>query len=85
VRSDVNGQDKPVIQALIKYFLEKSKSNKTFQERLSTFEGNEGEIALVLAERIVNMPAAVAAPSYKMLLEEIEWANEEVSSIVDKF
>jgi protein BCP1 len=86
VRSDVNGQDKPVIQALIKYFLEKSKSNKTFQEQLSSLEGGEGDIALVLAERIINMPAAVAAPSYKMLLEEIEWANEEVSSIfVDTF
>jgi BCCIP len=34
-----------------------------------------------LAERIINMPAAVAAPSYKMLLEEIEWANEDVYSI----
>lgn len=38
----------------------------------------EAEVGLVLAERIINMPAAVAAPSYKMLLEEIEWANEDV-------
>jgi protein BCP1 len=66
---------------LIKYFLEKSKSSKAFQEQLSSLVWDGGEIALVLAERIINMPAAVAAPSYKMLLEEIQWANEDVSSI----
>ena len=32
----------------------------------------------MLSERIINMPAAVAAPSYKMLLEEIQWAVEDV-------
>jgi protein BCP1 len=69
-----------VIKNLVKYFLDNSKADTGFRERLDTIlngEGN-GDVALVLSERIINMPAAVAAPSYKMLLEEIQWANEDV-------
>jgi hypothetical protein len=43
---------------------------------------NYGDVALVLSERIINMPAAIAAPSYKMLLEEIQWANDDVLAMM---
>lgn len=67
------------IQALQKYFLDVSKSDPSFHRRLEElFDDEQGDVALVLSERIINMPAAVAAPSYKMLLEEIQWANEDV-------
>ena len=72
-------KDNPVIGALAKYFLDASKSNASFHQQLSSLLGDDGgNLALVLSERIINMPAAVAAPSYKMLLEEIQWAVEEV-------
>jgi protein BCP1 len=67
--------------------MDKSKSDSKFHERLSSLlEGeSDGDVALVLSERIINMPAAIAAPSYKMLLEEIQWANEDVCPIVTNF
>jgi len=57
-----------------------SEPNKGFQSELAEFLNDfpNGDIGLVLSERIVNMPDAVAPPSYKMLLEEIQWANEDV-------
>jgi hypothetical protein len=38
-----------------------------------------------LSERIINLPAAVVPPSYKMLLEEIQWANEDVFHLLLMF
>ena len=72
-----------MIKALMDHFLNKSKSNSAFHNQLATLWSaeNNGDVALVLSERIINMPAAVAAPSYKMLLEEIQWAMEDVLSI----
>jgi protein BCP1 len=64
---------------LINYFLEKSKSDKRFHETLSELlQGKNGDVGLVLSEKIVNMPPAVAGPNYKMLLEEIQWAIDDV-------
>lgn len=67
--------------------MDKSNSDSKFREQLSSLlEGdNNGDTALVLSERIINMPAAVAAPSYRMLLEEIHWAIEDVCPIVKTF
>jgi len=63
--------------------VDKSTSNSDIHKVLAPlFEdgtGGTGDIGLVLSERIVNMPHAIAGPSYKMLVEEIQWANEDVS------
>jgi len=72
-----------VIKQLIKYLLDNSKSNSNFHKQLNDVLDANGDVALVLSERIVNMPAEVAAPSYKMLLEEIQWAIEDVSAFCD--
>lgn len=64
-----------MIQCLVKYMLEKAKGNQAVVDVLNSEEAAAG---LVLSERIINMPPAVAAPSYKMLLEEIQWASEDV-------
>jgi protein BCP1 len=67
------------MKTLVNYFLDVSKSNTAFHNQLrSVLDRNDGAVALVLSERIINMPAAVAAPSYKMLMEEIQWAIEDV-------
>lgn len=39
--------------------------------------GSSAQVGLVLTERLVNIPAEVVPPMYKMLLEEISWALEE--------
>jgi BCCIP len=66
--------------ALVKHFMKVSNGNKSFQKALANLldEASDGDVGLVLSERIINMPAAVIPPSYKMLLEEIKWANEDV-------
>ncbi len=35
-------------------------------------------VGLLLGERLINMPVQVIPPMYRMLLDEIQWANEEV-------
>ena len=65
-----------MIQSLVKYFLEKPKTSQTMKDVLSS---QEAEVGLVLSERIINIPADVAAPSYGMLTEEIQWASDDVA------
>ena len=38
---------------------------------------NDAEVGLILAERLINMPAEVIPPMYKMILEEISLAVED--------
>jgi protein BCP1 len=59
--------------------MEKAKGNQGVTDVLTS---EQVEVGLVLSERIINMPPAVAVPSYKMLLEEIQWANEDVCPLV---
>lgn len=42
-----------------------------------TLDDPKAQIGLILAERMINIPAQVVAPMYKMLLEEMTWAIEE--------
>lgn len=35
------------------------------------------QVGLILTERLINIPAEVVPPMYKMLLEEISWALDE--------
>lgn len=71
-----------MIQSLVKYFFEKAKGNDALKNVL---DSKQGDVGLVLSERIINMPPAVAAPSYKMLLEELQWANEDVQPITEEY
>lgn len=68
-----------MLQTLLKYILEKSKSDPKFHQRIvDVLDADNGDVGLVLSDRIINMPPAIAPPSYKMLLEEIQWANDDV-------
>ncbi|OZJ05518.1 hypothetical protein BZG36_01885 [Bifiguratus adelaidae] len=40
-------------------------------------DSESGDTALVLSERLINMPVQIMAPMYKMLAEEVEWAVED--------
>lgn len=37
-------------------------------------------VGLVISERLVNMPAQVVPPMYRMLAEELQWAKDDVRS-----
>lgn len=74
--------EKPVIKAIAKYVLEKSKGNTDVHSRLQSLltgkdDGSKGTLGLILTERLINIPTEVVPPMYKMLLEEIQWALEE--------
>jgi protein BCP1 len=64
-----------------------SNGNKSFQKELAKLldESSNGDVGLVLSERIINMPAAITPPSYNMLLEEIQWAHEDVFHLLSTF
>ncbi|KXL50027.1 hypothetical protein M433DRAFT_66622 [Acidomyces richmondensis BFW] len=71
-------QEKPVIQQLIKYLLEKTgeiNSMKPLRDVLSP--KSESQVGLILTERFINMPHQIVPPMYDMILEEIEWANND--------
>lgn len=38
-------------------------------------------VGLVLSERLVNMPAQIVPPMYRMLDEELQWARDDVRAL----
>ena len=69
---------------MVQYLLKKSKSDEDFNSYLNGVLHNKGgsDVGIIFNERIINMPPPVAAPSFKMLLEEIGWANDAVHPIL---
>jgi len=75
-------QRNPAIQALNAYVLSKSSTDAAFHAVLQALLGPDGlqtqnHVGFVLSERLVNMPVQVVPPMYRMLSDEIKWANEE--------
>lgn len=63
----------------MEYILAKSKADHAFHESLSTaLHDPESQVGLVLCERLINMPVPVIPPMYRMLVDEIKDAVEEV-------
>ncbi|KAK3049808.1 Mss4p nuclear export [Extremus antarcticus] len=69
-------REKGVIRELTRYLVEKAKGSSQDLGRLLA-EGGKHQVGLVLTERFINMPHQVVPPMYNMLLEEIQWANDE--------
>lgn len=72
----------PAMETLATYILEKSKANPDLHEHISRILSKEngaekGGLGLILTERMVNMPAEVIPPMYRMLQEEVQWAVED--------
>ena len=63
---------------LINYVSRKSSASPQLSQ-LSTILSSESpaQVGLILTERLINIPAQVIPPMYKMLLEEISWALAE--------
>lgn len=77
-------QDHPSIKALASYLLAKSTSTPSVHTTLQHLIGTEAlssssqHVGIILGERFVNMPVEVIPPMYRMLADEVEWANEDV-------
>ncbi|KAF2459097.1 p21-C-terminal region-binding protein-domain-containing protein [Lineolata rhizophorae] len=70
--------DKPAIEAMTKYLVEKSASSSPLAGLASLLSpSSNAEVGLILTERVMNLPAEIVPPMYRMLLEEIIWAVED--------
>ncbi|GAA5912493.1 hypothetical protein JCM8208_006616 [Rhodotorula glutinis] len=79
-------KDHKALSALTSYLLAKLPSSSPFHAELSSLLSHPAEpstaaapkhVGLVLSERLVNMPAQIVPPMYKMLDEELQWARDE--------
>jgi BCCIP len=68
----------------MKYLFDKSKSDHEFRNRLADVLATTEDdgVGLVLAERIINMPPATSPHTFRMLLEEIKWAIDDVPLVM---
>lgn len=65
----------PAVKTLVAYLQTKAGANGMLRSLLDP--KTPGQVGLILTERLINMPAQIVPPMYKMLLEEIEWAVQE--------
>lgn len=70
---------KPTMKKLCNWITSRIPADNELKAVLTTAlrDGAKERIGLVLGERWVNMPHETVPPMYSMLLEEIQWANEE--------
>jgi len=70
----------PSIKAIIDYCFEKSGGSKELQSFLRALfkaENPTSHAALLISERLVNMPVQIVPPMYSMLQNEITWAIDD--------
>lgn len=76
---------KPSVKAVTDYVLEKTKNQREFNLVLSKLlapanpvkdESKQLKVGLIVSERMINMPVEVVPPMYKMLLEEMQKADD---------
>lgn len=69
-------REKAAIKTLTDYVLEQAGKNAKLAPVVDVLKGSN-TVGLILTERLINIPVEVVPPMYKMLLEEMTWANEE--------
>ncbi|CAG8622577.1 7894_t:CDS:2, partial [Diversispora eburnea] len=70
-------KERQCMKSLVNYLLEKTKKDSRLNDILTNlFKENKHDVGLILSERLINMPVQLIPPMYKMLKEEIQWANE---------
>jgi len=62
------------------YVFTKSKQNEKLHAKLKELlsAGSKKEVGLILSERVINMPVVTAPPMWRMMLEEVQRAADEV-------
>ncbi|RCK63778.1 Protein BCP1 [Candida viswanathii] len=70
----------PVVKKLVEYVLGKTKNKTEFnimlKKLLGVDEKKKLKTGLIVSERFINMPVEVVPPMYRMLLEEMEKAED---------
>lgn len=63
------------------YLLSKCQKDASLNTKLSSLlrEDSEEHVGLLISERLINMPVQIVPQMYRMLVEEIGWAIEDVS------
>ncbi|KAF2148982.1 hypothetical protein K461DRAFT_324421 [Myriangium duriaei CBS 260.36] len=61
----------PVIASLVSYLSSRSATNPALAQLTSLLSSSDANVALVLGERLINMPTAVVPALYTMLTEEL--------------
>ncbi|OWP06439.1 hypothetical protein B2J93_9212 [Marssonina coronariae] len=69
-------RERKIIKDLTQYLVEKSRSNPALLP-LGSLLASSSQVGLVLAERLINVPAEISPPMYSMLIDEIEAAVED--------
>ncbi|KAF3908130.1 hypothetical protein ABW21_db0208948 [Orbilia brochopaga] len=72
-------RENAAVKTLVSYLLDRS-TGTPLEPHLDTLladSNTSNNTAIVLSERLINMPAEISPPSYKMLLEEIGLAVED--------
>jgi len=79
-------KDHPSIKALVNYLLSKSSANpraRTLHDLIGQDALSSSQhVGLLLGERMVNMPPQIIPPMYRMLQDEIKWANDDKESYI---
>lgn len=66
-------REKPVIQGLIKYIVEKANSSPALSKVAELLSSNPvPQVGLVFSERFINMPTEIVPPMYKMLIDDMK-------------
>lgn len=65
--------------ALVDYMLKKAGASSTLHSTLQTLVSAPQHVGFIFSERLINMPVQVVPPMYRMLSDEINWANDEAS------
>jgi len=69
-------REKKIVKEVTEYLVQKAKTNSAL-ESLGGLLAEGKQVGLILAERLINVPAEVAPPMYAMLIDEIEAAVED--------
>ncbi len=69
-------KEKKVIKDLTEYIIAMAKSQPTLKPIVDLLSSS-AEVGLILAERLINVPAEIAPPMYSMLIDEVEAAVED--------
>ncbi|KAK3318646.1 p21-C-terminal region-binding protein-domain-containing protein [Apodospora peruviana] len=68
---------KPVVAQLVEYLSDKSTKQAGTQKVAEVLKSKDAVVGLVLADRLLNMPAEVIPPMWSCMIDEIEAAVED--------
>ena len=76
-------QAKPAVKPLVEYLISRLPTSSPFRDLLVSTSSpqSKNRIALVVSERLVNLPIQIMPPLWRMTIDEVEKARSEVSRV----